>query len=147
MSEEPRYTATLKAGGGYDAPWLVVRADSEDELVEALNIERGGQALIEAANFLKAANNAAPVLAGAPEQPASGTPAAPAQSGGWGQKRSTPAPQGDVRFHPEGKQCSCGQTIVFKQTPPRKSDGKVFTLWTCPQQRTKGDGHHSEFVD
>ena len=37
MSEETSvYTGTLKASGGYDAPWLVVRADTIQEFGEAL---------------------------------------------------------------------------------------------------------------
>ena len=37
MSEETSvYTGTLKASGGYDAPWLVVRADTSEEFSDAL---------------------------------------------------------------------------------------------------------------
>lgn len=64
MTEAP-ITATLKAGGGYDAPWLVVRADTPDQLTQRLNaiVEHGiDAALVVAAQSLARewGGNAAP---------------------------------------------------------------------------------------
>lgn len=36
MDEAP-YTITLKAGPGYDAPWIIVKAETADMLVARLN--------------------------------------------------------------------------------------------------------------
>jgi hypothetical protein len=36
MDDAP-YTVTLKAGSGYDAPWIIVKADTADRLVARLN--------------------------------------------------------------------------------------------------------------
>ena len=153
---EASLKATLKAGGGYDAPWLTVDADNPDDLEFKLQaIANGGvpQALIEAANVLKAANNVAPLLAGgeaaAPQQ------AAPApQNNGWGQAQQQ-APQqqgggGGNRFggppHPEGKACEfpgCGKVLEHKKT----SSGKA--TWRCPDWRWNSgnpNGHTSEFA-
>jgi hypothetical protein len=43
LTEEATYTATLKAGKEFDAPWLVVRADDEQEIESRLlALESGG---------------------------------------------------------------------------------------------------------
>lgn len=35
-------TATIKAGAGYDAPWIVIRANTPDELAQRLNAVTNG---------------------------------------------------------------------------------------------------------
>lgn len=35
--EDAPYTVTLKAGPGYDAPWIIVKADTADRLIARLN--------------------------------------------------------------------------------------------------------------
>lgn len=147
--------ATLKAGAGYDAPWLTVDAADPAELVAKLNaIENGGvsEALVSAANTLKAVNSAAPIAA----EVASPPPAAPPAPSGWG----TPAPPqapvaapqavGPVNGtpHPEGILCPVDNVpVVFKRTPPRRTDGKSFEFWSCPNQKSRNDGHYSAFAD
>ena len=149
--------ATLKAGAGYDAPWLSVDATDPDDLTNKLNsIANGGapQALIEAANALKAANNAAPLLAngalpvgssfgGGDQANAPTAPPPPQQSGGWGGPNTAPpqnaTPQQQPRqagwqapatYHPGGKTCdACGQGLEYKKT----STGKG--TWRCGQWR------------
>lgn len=37
MVDNAPYTVTLKAGSGYDAPWIIVKADTADQLVARLN--------------------------------------------------------------------------------------------------------------
>ena len=156
MSDLP-IKATLKAGAGYDAPWLTVDAHDPSDLELKLNaIANGGapQALIEAANALKAANNAAPLLGGnivtgGPNDaslrlvpPVQQQPD-PQQAGGWGQQQTqgTPPPQqfqqpqqqGFTRpatTHPEGKACdACNAPLEYKKT----SSGKG--TWRCPSWR------------
>lgn len=39
----------------------------------------------------------------------------------------------------------CGEVVVYKQITSKA--GKRFELWTCPNQKSRGDGHHSEFID
>lgn len=43
--------------------------------------------------------------------------------------------------HPEGKTCGfCGAGLVGKQP-------KIKKMWTCPNQRTQGDGHAVEWIN
>jgi len=37
MEDTAPYTVTLKAGPGYDAPWIIVKADTADRLIARLN--------------------------------------------------------------------------------------------------------------
>lgn len=151
MSELP-IKLTLKAGAGYDAPWITVDAADPSDLgfkVAALNDGELLQNVIDLANVLKAANaigSSAPVAA-----PAAPT-AVPASAPGWAQPAQAAAPvappqQPAVRFHPEGILCSsCNAGVIFKQIQS-KASGKTFQLWTCPNQKSKGDGHYSEFAN
>jgi len=153
---------TLKAGTGYDAPWLTVDANDPSDLEFKLRALIESPALglvIEAANALKAANTAAPLLGGnsivtggghdasllpgaqaygSPPShqvaPASATASAP--NGGWGQQQAAPQQpqqQGFTRpatTHPEGKACeACGKPLEYKKT----SSGKG--TWRCPEWR------------
>ena len=144
MSELP-LKATLKAGKDFDAPWLTVDAHDPDDLELKLNaIANGGapQALIEAANALKAANNAAPLLPqGQPAQQAPAQQPPPQQNSGWGQQQNVAPPQpaqqpqqqGFTRpatTHPEGLACeACNQPLEYKKTGSGKG------TWRCPQWR------------
>lgn len=141
---------TLKAGTGYDAPWVSVDAENPDELDMKLRAITEGQTLslvVDAASALKAVYNATPLTQPAQQQ----APQQQPKSNGWG--NSAPAAQsapanngGGVRYHPEGLQCNqCGSAVQYK-TINAKS-GKTFNLWTCPNQRSKDDGHYSTFAD
>ena len=153
MSDLP-IKATLKAGAGYDAPWLTVDARDPADLELKLNaIANGGapQALVEAANALKAANNAAPLLAssalpvgssfGGGDQ-ANAPTAPPQQQSGWGQQAppatqtqpqvQQPRQQGwqaSATLHPEGLACHCGQVLSYGKTRTNKGQ------WKCPDYR------------
>ena len=35
--QEAKFTVTLKGGGGMDMPWLILKADTEEELSEMLD--------------------------------------------------------------------------------------------------------------
>ena len=158
MSDLP-LKATLKAGSDYSAPWLTVDAHDPADLELKLNaIANGGapQALIEAANALKAANNAAPLLAnsalpvgssfGGGDQANAPTPPPPQQqhqpaASGWGSptpqapptNTAQPQQQGFTRAattHPEGLACeACNQPLEYKKTGSGKG------TWRCPQWR------------
>ena len=142
MSEAP-LKATLKAGTGYDAPWLTIDGGSPEELEQRLKaVAAGGltQALIEAANALKAANNAAPLLANGGERAPQQEQAAPS---GWGQ--SAPSPQqaqsqppqqprqqdwqAPATTHPEGLACHCGKLLEYGKTRTGKGQ------WKCSEYR------------
>jgi hypothetical protein len=145
-------TVTLKAGTGYDVPWIVVRGDNPADVLMKLNgLDDVIAATIDAANKLKAANAVAPIVQGGSVAQAT-VPEQPQASNGWGSSpaaaQQNVAPQNNgVRYHPEGKLCpSCNAGVIFKEITA-KSSGKTFQLWTCPNQRSKGDGHFSEFAN
>lgn len=155
-------SVTLKAGQGHDSPWIVVYGHAPDEVQGKLEaIANGGliEATINAANAFKAANNAAPL---APQgQEAQPQQAVPQQQSPWGQPTQQAAasvaqshaqrpqpqfggPQNGTP-HPTGQQCpACGNVVQYKAFTSKA--GKDFKMWTCPNQRSKGDGHYSEFI-
>ena len=157
MSDLP-IKSTLKAGKDFDAPWITVDASDPDDLafkLKGLAESDALQAVVEAANLLKAANNAAPLVAGGAEaapqapvqqqQPAGWGNSAPAAAPAWSGAQQQAAPSG-VRQHPEGVQCPVdGNVVQFKEITSKKN-GKTYSMWTCPNQRSRGDGHFSEFV-
>lgn len=153
MSDLP-IKITLKSGAGYDAPWVTVDAADPDDASFKLDAILSGdlaEKVIATANLLKAANVAAPLVqhgeASAPpaQQNAGGwtnSPAATAPAWSGAQQQAAPAAQG----HPENKGCeSCGQVLQFKQGTSKA--GKPYKLWACPQQRQRGDGHTTDFVN
>ena len=146
---EHSLSVTLKAGTGYDAPWVVVYGDNPDEVQNKLD---------NLGNVLKSAVSAAAVLRslhtvesnGLPVAEVTTAPAAPAQPSGWGKPAAQQAPvpqqQAGVVYHPVDVCGGCGSRVQEKVITSKKS-GKTFELWTCPNQRAKGDGHYSEFKD
>ena len=159
MSQEGfSLSATLKGGTGYDAPWIVVYANDPNELKAKLSgIAEAGvlQATVDAANLLKGANNAGPITGPAQQAPPQAAPAPqPVQQQPWGQQAPSPTQQpaqqaagGPVNGspHPEGKQCTqCGSVLQWKAFTSKA--GKNLKMWTCPNGRSQGDGHVSEFV-
>lgn len=152
-------SVTLKGGTGYDAPWIVVYGHTPDEVTEKLaGVANGNliEATVTAANALRAANNASPLAPQGQEaqQQAPVQQAAPQQQNPWGQQQQAAPPQQQSGGgpqngtpHPEGKQCQqCGAVLQFKQVN-RKSDNRTFKFWSCPNGRSKGDGHTSEFAN
>lgn len=153
MSEDANLVVTLKAGTGYDSPWIVVRGDNPDDVTNKLNgLGDLISATVTAAELFKGAGNAAPLTV--PQQPqVSPVQVSPQPvSNGWGgqpQQQQAPQQQGglpQVRLHPEGLACNCGRTLEYKEVN-RKSDGKQFKFWTCPAQQKRDDGHRSEFAN
>lgn len=146
---EPILKATLKAGADYAAPWLTVDGTDAQSLSVALDEVLNSdvvEKLIATANLLKAANNAAPLVDNAPQ--AAAPAAAPPQQKSWGQAPAQQAPAGgtqDGAVHPTDVCQSCGQSPRFKNITAKS--GKQFQLWSCPNQRSRGDGHYSEFAN
>ena len=163
MSEESAFTVTLKGGKGYEAPWIVVRGETPEEVLGKLAaIGPVTEATIAAANLFHGATNAAPLLPNAPQvqqappqQQAQYVPQQPAQQVPFQQQPQQAAPpawaqppvQQGPALHPEGKQCqACGQVLQYKVVT-RKSDNKTFKFWECPQRNGKDSPHTSEFVN
>lgn len=140
-------SVTLKGGTGYDSPWIVVYGDDPAEVSEKLkNLGDLVEQTVITANLLKGANNAAPLAPGGAE---AAPPAAPAPQKTWGQSAPA-APQAnngpvDGAVHPTDVCQACGQQPRFKNITAKS--GKQFQLWSCPNQRQRGDGHYSEFAN
>lgn len=146
--------ATVKSGSDFSAPWLTVDANDPNDLVfklDALLNSDASAKVIELASQFKAANNLAPVLPSGPAPTPAPTPA-PA-SNGWRAPAQQPQQQAPAWSggpqngspHPENKSCPCGQVLQYKSGTSKA--GKAYKLWACPNQRQRGDGHVTEFVD
>jgi hypothetical protein len=151
---EAPYTITLKGGAGFESPWLVVRAASAEDAVALLaeaTMNELPEKIAEFAGDFRAKAGAAPAQSAGGDR----TSDSPSRSGRTSTtgRQSAPrgaAPQssnqgGDVEYHPEGLACgSCGETVVYKKI---QKGNRSFELWTCPNQRQRNDGHHSEFIN
>lgn len=147
---------TLKAGTGYDSPWIVVYAHTPDEAEQKLQaVANGGliEATVNAANALKAANNAAPLAPQGQEaqQPQAQPVPQQAPQSAWGQQAPQQQPQGGFGGpqngspHPNGQQCTqCGSVLQYKAGTSKA--GRVYKMWTCPNGRSRDDGHVTEFI-
>jgi hypothetical protein len=151
MSDNEQPRITLKAGGGYEAPWVTVPFDNPDEAVEKLNAINNSSLLekvVETSNLFRAAYTAGPLVAGNTEPAQQAAPQQPKQQG-WGQR---PAQQGGGQtskyggqLHPEGKTCEiCPNVLELKKTQTGKAK------WQCNDWRWNSgnpNGHTSEFID
>jgi len=149
---EAPFTVTLKGGAGFEAPWLVLRGSSAEDVVALL-----GEAQINelpkligefAGDFRAKAGAGAPSASGGAR---GGSPSPQRASTPRGRQASSgaSAPQNqqqDVEYHPEGIECHCGGAVQYKKITA-KASGKTFEMWVCPNQRSKGDGHFSEFIN
>lgn len=139
---EAPFVVTLKGGTGFEKPWIVIRGNSAAEAVARL-AEAKLEGLLEktaeyAADFQATTGAAAP--AGDHRSPSGG-------SSTQGQQAAAPsAAAPSLQFHPEGLKCSsCQGSVVFKEITAKT--GKKFKMWVCENQRSRGDGHHSEFIN
>ena len=130
MSEETSvYTGTLKASGGYDAPWLVVRADTIQEFGEALADARAEilQDLAETADLFATAYRVVKGL-NAPETTAA-------------VENSQQAAQQSVQAG-TGKFCPHGQRVQRAGTSSRGA----WTGYFCPLPKGSPDQCKPEFA-
>lgn len=149
---EAPYTVTLKGGAGFEAPWLVLRASSAVDavalLAEAVDAELPEKIAEFAGDFrAKNAGAAAPSAKGAQSggSPSSQRGSRPRSSAPRGAAAPAQQQSSDVEYHPEGVTCSVdNEVVVYKEINSR---GKKYELWVCPNQRSKGDGHFSEFIN
>lgn len=122
-------TATIKAGAGYDAPWIVVRADNPQQLAERLNA---------VANLTGPLVAAAQVLQGewsgqqAQPNPGSQNFGNQNQGGGWGGNSggNQNSNQGGGTPEPPGRP-NCAHGPMEWKSGNRKADNKPYAFWTC----------------
>jgi hypothetical protein len=139
---------TLKAGTGYDAPWLVIRGYDPDDVTAKLEgLDPVIEATLTAAGKFAASRSlGATTVATEPAQQA----APPAKQQGWG-GQSRPAGGGAPtskyggQLHPEGKTCEiCPNVLELKKTQTGKAK------WQCDAWRWGNgnpNGHTSIFID
>lgn len=116
---------TLKAGAGYDAPWIVLHATSQEDAVKQLTDDVHTELMDLVA---RKAKEFARAFGGVPM--ASGKPAA---SGGWGGKSqaatAAPAASGDI---PSGT-CPVHNCDLVYVEPFKKRDGsEISARVACP---------------
>jgi hypothetical protein len=147
---------TLKAGTGFDSPWIVVRGYDPADVVNKLNSLDGViEATLEAAGLFTAQRSL-----GGKQQQAEVPPTEPApqqRQQGWGQtpaaaqQGAAPAQHrgGQRGFqdppHPEGKTCEhCPNVLVKKKSTGGKQK------WQCPDWRWNNGNptnHTVEWID
>ena len=142
---EAPITVTLKGGAGFEAPWLVFRATSAEDAIALLAESALADLPEKVAEF--AADFRAKQSGGGGAAKAEAPARGAQRSSSGGRTASRPAPQApadDVEYHPEGIECpSCNSPVQYKAI---NKGSRKFELWTCPNQRSKGDGHYSEFI-
>lgn len=121
-------TVTLKAGGGYDTPWLVFHANSVEEALASLKHDDLDELMDLTARKAKEFAKAF----GGPQSASK-----PSAGGSWGNKK--PAPKQAVSEpDEEGPECDHG---VRNWVTGRSAKGPWFA-WMCPAEkndRTKCD--------
>jgi hypothetical protein len=150
-------TVTLKAGPGFESPWIVIHAESVADAKAQINqgeFAELAERTVAAAEFFRAAHNVKSGLAAnepqqaappAQQQSWSGGGAATAQTtgGGWSQQGSGQTQQQAPAQSGEGKQCVHG-AMTFREGVGKQS-GKPYKAFFCPAP--KGSNQCSpEFV-
>ena len=167
---EAPFSVSFKTSPGFEAAQLTVRGNNADELLARLNDlnEAGGmQEVVDFNNLLQAANRAS-----APEEPEEEKEEKKSSGRGRGSSRggnsrggssggnrggSRGSSRGNDRqsrseideddLHPEGLTCDkrgCDGRVHYKKIENNRG---TYELWVCEYQRSKGDGHFSEFIN
>ncbi|MFE0151347.1 hypothetical protein ACFWY5_29665 [Nonomuraea sp. NPDC059007] len=116
------YTGTFKAGGGFDAPWLVVRAGSAAEYRQFVT-EAETEGLFELTS--KAAKKFAEYYG----------PAAKAGGGGrpvGGQRQTAPQRRASTPPPTNGPDCNCGEPAGYDEW--KSQAGKQCKAWKCQKK-------------
>jgi len=159
LESNATFTTTFKAGKGYEAPWLVLRADTEGDLNAVLEglLETGTLAdVVALANrFGKLYIDAQPAPTPPPAAPErNNAPPVYAQSPGLNTQQAqqpTTSAQGglipNITVHPF-KACQCGNPLVFKKNIVGKFGPS--NVFECPMRDWQDDeskrAHDSVFV-
>ncbi len=143
MSETPeKFCVTLKAHGGHDATWVVVKANSQAELVDALDgfTKTGISALIgEAVTALRAEEILGAQLGARPVE----HPGNYDRGGQSGAQAPAQAPAGQT---PHGTPPTCPHgTKKFIEKPYRNKPG-TWRAWSCPAPQGTPDQCSLEFI-
>jgi hypothetical protein len=147
MTDTPeKYTVTLKAHGGHDATWVVIKAGSQTELVDLLSgfSQSGVSALIgesvtalRAEEILGAQLGARPVThPGQFDQGGQNGAQAPSQAPSGGNAGQTP--YGNAPTCPHG-------TKRFLEKPYKNKPG-TWKAWACPAPQGTPDACSLEFI-
>ena len=96
MSEEAKITVTIKAHGGYDAPWVVVRGDTPEEVGTLLDGIEGQGLYASVGNAFKAFQAQGLLGAQLGAKPVGSAPSAPAPAASTGGGNYAPAAGADV---------------------------------------------------
>jgi hypothetical protein len=127
-------TVTLKAGVGFEAPWIVIHAADATDALNQINtgdFATLAERTVAAAEFFRAAHNVKGGLASR-EQVA----AAPQQSWSEQPTQQAPAQQG-------GKQCAHG-AMVYREAKP--GSGKDWKAYFCPTPQNTPGQCKPEFI-
>lgn len=142
-------TVTLKGGGDYNAPWIVVRADDPNEMERYLAAvkERLTAAVSDAARAFHAIWNVADGLGATSVQPAPQGQAPAAQESPWdaapAAQSAAPAAQEPKREtnkfgntyewgHPKAPMTPAGQAVLKRAT---SRAGKPYARWIDPRSK------------
>jgi hypothetical protein len=146
MSESAeKFSVTLKSHGGHDATWVVIKAESQTELVDLLDgyTKSGVSALIgEAVTALRAEEILGSMLGARPvthpgqyDQGGQNGGQGAAQGGGGGQAST---PYGQAPTCPHG-------TKRFLEKPYKNKPG-MWKAWACPAPQGTPDSCSLEFI-
>jgi len=157
LESNATFTTTFKAGKGFEAPWIVLRADTEEDLRNVLGELDSSDTI---AAVVAVANRFGKLYIDA--QPAPGVPpAAPERNNAppaynqQGQQPTTGgSPQGglipNITTHPY-KACKCGEPLIYKKDIPSKFGGGPAHVFECPMRDWQDDeskkSHDSVFVN
>jgi len=154
LESNATFTTTFKAGKGYEAPWIVLRADTEEDLnavLEGLLMTGTIADVVAVANrFGKLYIDAQPAPALPPPAPERNN-APPAYNQQAQQPTTGSAPQSglvpNITVHPF-KACQCGSPLVFKKNIVGKFGPS--NVFECPMRDWQDDeskkAHDSVFV-
>ena len=135
------FTVTLKAGVHYDVPWLVVRAETTEELLELLDalgksgaVAKTVEVSLELQGVYAAAKGlpAAPVAVEVAPTAIAPTPTTPVQ---WAS-----APQAPVAAQ-SGPLCQHGQMVLRNGT----KNNRAWSGWFCPTPQGTPDQCSPQF--
>ncbi|MDT0472808.1 hypothetical protein RM863_11800 [Streptomyces sp. DSM 41014] len=154
MADTPdKFTVTMKSHAGHDATWVVVKANSQTELVDLLSgfSQSGVSALVgEAVSALRAEETLGALLGARPVEHPGQYDQAPqnAPQGGY------QAPQGGYQAPPSappaatpyGPAPTCPHgTKRFIEKPYKNKPG-TWRAWTCPAPQGTPDQCSLEFI-
>ena len=147
-----RLTVTMKAHGGHDAAWVVVRADSNGELSDLLEgfQQSGVSTLIGGAvASLRAEEALGSILGARPvEHPGNYDRQNGAQqstSGSYGGQGATPPPP--AQASPYGAPPTCPHGVkTFLEKPYKNGKPGTWKAWACPARQGDPSACSLEFI-